>query len=103
MPDYEFKAPDGTVKTKFFPISRAPALGSTVEIDGQPCVRIISPSIVVDGNPLSTRYPVVSRFLKKGHPDCPQDPKTGRAIITSKNHEDYICKKYGYAKDGDDE
>ncbi len=56
MPEYPFRAPDGSTVHAFYTMQDAPCIGDTVVIDGKPCVRLAS-DCVVNGDPLSGRYP----------------------------------------------
>lgn len=47
MPTYQFQAPDGSIKEQDFAFGKAPPLGETLEIDGVPCVRVISEHLAV--------------------------------------------------------
>lgn len=97
MPEYDFRAPDGSIRTAVFAMKDAPSIGSTVEIDGVPCVRLPSDS-QLNTNPLSKRYPVESRVLPRNIPGCKKSPR-GLPIIQNREHERRIAGTYGFIRE----
>lgn len=91
MPEYPFRKPDGSTITAVYPMRDAPSIGSTVEINGEPCVRLAS-DFLVNGNSLQTQFPIVDRSLPP-IPECKQNGK-GYNVIESAKQMDTICKKY---------
>ena len=100
MPNYEFLNPKGEVVTRFYSADRAPEIGSVINIDGEPCTRIISTPRTSMENSFRHGYPRVSYTLPRGIEDAPCMPD-GKPVITSKKHQDELCKKYKYTNDLD--
>ena len=48
---------------------------------------------------IGSKWPVVSSTLPHRLPGCRTD-RYGRSIVENKKHADYLCKKYGYVRDG---
>lgn len=89
---YQFKRPDGTVAEAWFHNTEAPDAGETVEIDGQPCIRIVStPQIRSEFKPYTTKV------LPK-HIPLPglKYNRRGNPIIESHTQERELAKAHGY-------
>ena len=100
MPEYPFESPTGQIVHRVYSMASVPSIGDTIDIDGVPHRRVAS-DFVVDGNPLSSRYPVESLTLSRAIPlsDAPKRGYRGRVIIESRDHEKRLCEKYGYVAD----
>ncbi|MCC7407413.1 MAG: hypothetical protein IT442_05040 [Phycisphaeraceae bacterium] len=92
---YEFRATDGAVVEKDFPMSQAPDLGQVVEIDGLPCVRIVSVPAQVRGDPWK---PYVSHRLPRGIKGVRADAH-GRPIIETRAQERNVAAALGYERE----
>ena len=100
MPEYDFRAPDGSIKTAVFSMKDAPSIGATVELDGVPCVRLPS-NHQANTNLLKDRYPCVSRALPKWAPGFKHD-SAGRPILQNSKSVDRFCKQNGYMRAADE-
>ena len=92
MPLYNFeRLHDNQPVELFFGMSTVPCIGDIIEVDGLQYRRTFSECGV---NERDNHYPYESVSLNRYHPDCPVGTN-GKPIIKSKQHEDFICKKYG--------
>ena len=100
MPEYPFQLPDGQIIHRVYSMKDAPSIGTVIDIDGQPCKRIAS-DCIIDGDPLSKRYPHVSYTLPRSidAKDAPQRDRRGHVICKDHAHEKMLAEKYGYAFD----
>lgn len=100
MPEYPFRTPAGEVIHRVFAMKDAPSIGDTVEINGQPCVRLAS-DCQVNGDPLSGRYPHESFSVsaaearKRGLKFSPR----GVPVFQNASQERGFASEYGYAFD----
>lgn len=98
MPTYVFENPDGKHIEHFCPVAGEPKIGDTLEINGQPHIRV--PSFII-GEAVTTvcsKYPYTSMrhgaFMKGAKHDS-----QGRAIIESQNHEKKFMAMHDLARD----
>lgn len=89
MPEYDFEGPNGEHLIRYYAMGEAPSIGQTVEIDGVPCMRVLSP--------LQMRVTADRRFvshsLPRNHPDAPNLDEKGRPYFTSKREVKEFCAK----------
>lgn len=94
MPEYLFRKPDGTTTTRVYTMAEAPAIGDTVAIGGEPCVRL--PSTGVDVARLPGFTPFESITLPKNIPWLKKGTR-GRPQIRTRQELDRVNKELGYA------
>jgi len=103
MPNYEFRADDGEIVTKFYPAKDAPDLGTPIRVNGKRYVRIMSMPLVDEAVARKVHgYPYVSRSLPINAPGCEHvrdGPKKGCCIIESQRQERNVLAREGYTKD----
>ena len=88
---YEFKAKDGEVIDRQYPMSEAPELGTKIKVEGKVFVRMISTDIEV----VEEFIPYVARSKPKGLPGCRVDKKSGHSVIENKKQEREIARVRG--------
>ncbi len=103
MPTYQFESPDGSLVERDYPFGQAPHLGETVELDGVPCVRVISDHLAVAKR---TVEPFVSVSLPAWAPGAPryeQDPSSpfyGQPKFKGRAEAEAFARRAGYTYDG---
>jgi len=86
---YEFQAPDGTMRTKWFPMAEAPKIGACVKVGGETCTRVVSlPHACV-----SPDLTFTSNSLPRNHPDAPRVNEKGQPMFTSNREVTEFCAK----------
>jgi hypothetical protein len=98
MPTYAFRdEATGRVVERHFSMAAAPAIGSTVEVDGVRLTRLIS-AFQVDSATNRSQYPYVSNALPRRLPGC-RTNRQGKPIIESRRHERNVMAQHGLEKD----
>lgn len=98
MPSYAFvDEATGDTCELVFAMKDAPAIGTTVTVDGREWTRVIS-DFQVDPATNRSQYPYVSNALPRNLDGCKTNSQ-GKPVIMSRRHERNIMAKFGYAKD----
>ena len=116
MPTYVFEAMDGSgdVVERHLPMSQAPDLGATLDVEGRVYRRVMSPGIQIGGEMgwrKRKKWPVHSETLPRWQrPEKEPDSlrtgfdEKGRPVIRSQRHENELAARLGRQRldrDGD--
>lgn len=100
---YQYQADDGEILEIHRSMHQAPAIGSTIRRSGKTFVRIIS--ACHNGTAYdSESYPKLSSSLPvwcEGANHVSTGIQAGKPIITSRRHEDDLCRRHGFTRDYD--
>lgn len=92
MAIYQFRADDGEVVERVFPMSAAPPLGAVIEQDGKRYRRILSDTTET----IKQFKPYVSVAAPRRAPGFKHDPKTGRTVIETPADERRMARFLGH-------
>ena len=98
MPSYSFiDESTGECIELTYSMRDAPAIGTTVEVDGKRLTRVVS-EFQVDPATNRSQYPYVSNSLPRGLAGCRTNSQ-GKPVIMSRRHERNVMAQHGYAKE----
>ena len=100
MATYTFKSErDGKVIERRFPMTDAPPIGSTIEIEGDVFRRLPDiPQLSVDIETRTHGYPYVSKSLPRNMKGA-ETNKQGQPIVTSRWHEKELSARHDLKRD----
>lgn len=103
---YEFRAADGEVISRSYPMAEAPELGKTVTVGGKRFKRVMSaPQISAAVAEMAHGFPKISKTLQQFSEGAEYVKTPGKdfgcPIIRDMTHQREMCKRHGYTRDYD--
>jgi len=97
MPEYPFRTERGETVDLFFPMSKVPSIGATIEHPDHGRIVRLASSAQVSPNFTTGTYPYESRALPDTIEGCPRSAR-GKPIVTSRRHERELMARYGLVR-----
>jgi len=101
MAVYVFQSDDGETVERVFPMRSAPELGYAISVQGKMFRRILTPP--TNGSAYDRdKFPKLSSALPQfceGAEHVQSGVHVGKPIITSRRHQDELCRMHGYTRE----